>query len=367
MRRNSRSGMSRRRFLGTAGAAGMAGAAMYGSGVASAAKGGKPLYPQGTLGAIKKRGWLNVVVAPENFPGLFVGYDENGDQLPVSQCTGIDADLAFGLAAAIFGPTNIYDKVRFVNPGDYPKRTQMIRTGKADVGFALATANLERDTDEKVNFGPVYIYQGQDILSILTKEELYSDPSTEKYHLGAPAGTTSETNVINWLAAEGLTWVEVVTAETLGELLGLYESGSLDAITGDAFILLSIKNALGLGGDLILKDTPLSKEPIAPFYAEGDDNWADIIRWYMFALFQAEEYGPDLPPDFGEGVAGQLGLSDPNWAHNVLDVIGDYKEVFEQNFPDSYWYKDFATKDRGLNNLWTHPTTRGLHYPWPGL
>ena len=35
----------------------------------------------------------------------------------------------------------------------------------------------------------------------------------------------------------------------------------------------------------------ISKEPLGPLVRQGDDAWADIARWTLNALINAEEYG----------------------------------------------------------------------------
>ncbi|MCH3830321.1 amino acid ABC transporter substrate-binding protein, partial [Campylobacter jejuni] len=34
-----------------------------------------------------------------------------------------------------------------------------------------------------------------------------------------------------------------------------------------------------------------SKEPLGPMVRQGDENWLGIVRWTLFALLEAEEYG----------------------------------------------------------------------------
>jgi len=35
----------------------------------------------------------------------------------------------------------------------------------------------------------------------------------------------------------------------------------------------------------------ISKEPLGPFTAHGDDVWTDIIAWLHYGLIEAEEFG----------------------------------------------------------------------------
>ena len=35
----------------------------------------------------------------------------------------------------------------------------------------------------------------------------------------------------------------------------------------------------------------ISKEPLGPAVRQGDDEWNDIVKWTLFAMIQAEEFG----------------------------------------------------------------------------
>ncbi len=72
----------------------------------------------------------------------------------------------------------------------------------------------------------------------------------------------------------------------------------------------------------------ISKEPLGPVVRQGDDTWANIVRWVHFAMLNAEELGvtsknvdemagssnPEIKRLLGkEGEFGKsIGL-DPDW------------------------------------------------------
>ncbi len=35
----------------------------------------------------------------------------------------------------------------------------------------------------------------------------------------------------------------------------------------------------------------MSKEPLAPAVAHGDEKWADVVHWVVYGMIQAEELG----------------------------------------------------------------------------
>ena len=96
---------------------------------------------------------------------------------------------------------------------------------------------------------------------------------------------------------------------------------------------------------MILPET-ISKEPLGPAVRNGDDQWFQIVRWSVFALIAAEEYGvnsknvdqmkasppnPEVARFLGvEGELGKgLGLSQ-DWAYNIIKHVGNYGEVYEK-------------------------------------
>ena len=91
----------------------------------------------------------------------------------------------------------------------------------------------------------------------------------------------------------------------------------------------------------------ISKEPLGPLVRQGDDQWADIVRWTLNALIAAEEYGvtsdnvdemakPRENPEIKRllGVEGDLGAMlglDAEWAKRAIMAGGNYGEIFAVN------------------------------------
>ncbi len=117
----------------------------------------------------------------------------------------------------------------------------------------------------------------------------------------------------------------------------------------------------------------ISKEPLGPMVRRGDDEWFAIVKWAIYALLEAEEYGitqanvdqmkssqdPPVQRILGtsEDTGKLLGL-DKEWAYRAIKAVGNYGEIFERNVgPQS------ALKlPRGLNNLWNKG---GIQYAMP--
>jgi general L-amino acid transport system substrate-binding protein len=117
----------------------------------------------------------------------------------------------------------------------------------------------------------------------------------------------------------------------------------------------------------------ISKEPLGPAVRQGDDQWADIVRWVFNATVAAEELGitssnvdkmmsstnPEILRLLGkEGSQGaELGLNN-DWAYQIIKQVGNYGEIFERNVgPNTP-----LALERGLNALWFNG---GLQYSPP--
>jgi hypothetical protein len=49
--------------------------------------------------------------------------------------------------------------------------------------------------------------------------------------------------------------------------------------------------AIGSAKDYAVLGQAISKQPFRPAVRQGDDQFADIVRWTLFAMIEAEEYG----------------------------------------------------------------------------
>ena len=117
----------------------------------------------------------------------------------------------------------------------------------------------------------------------------------------------------------------------------------------------------------------ISKEPLGPLVRHGDDQWADIVRWTVYALIAAEEHGvtaanadamaaKKAPATArllgGEGDLGKMLGLDKDWAKRAIKAQGNYAEIFERNVGT----KTNIGLARGLN---AHYTNGGLQYSPP--
>ncbi|MCC5956011.1 MAG: amino acid ABC transporter substrate-binding protein, partial [Natronohydrobacter sp.] len=138
--------------------------------------------------------------------------------------------------------------------------------------------------------------------------------------------------------------------------------------------LASSRAAFAEPGDHVILPEVVSKEPLGPVVRHGDDNWADIVQWTLFALIAAEELGitsanieelksgsnnPEVGRILGTdgGFGEMLGL-DNDWAARAIAAVGNYGELFANTIGD----QTPIGLARGLNAQWTQG---GLLYAPP--
>ena len=117
----------------------------------------------------------------------------------------------------------------------------------------------------------------------------------------------------------------------------------------------------------------ISKEPLGPMVRRGDEEFYAIVKWVVYALLEAEEYGitqenvdmmktstdPAIARILGtsEDTGKLLGL-DKDWAYRAIKAVGNYGEIFERNVGP----KSPLKLPRGLNNQWSKG---GIQYAMP--
>ena len=164
-----------------------------------------------------------------------------------------------------------------------------------------------------------------------------------------------------------------MTIEKNSEARAAYLSGRCDIYTTDASGLAATRSTFPNPGNHKILPEIISKEPLGPAVRQGDDQWADIVRWIYNATVTAEELGvtssnvdsmkgsnnPEILRLLGvEGSQGEeLGLS-KDWAYQVIKQIGNYGEIFERNIGTN----TPIGLARGLNDQWNKG---GLQYSPP--
>lgn len=305
----------------------------------------------GTLEEVKKRGKVNCIVSS----GLagFASPDEKGNW------TGFDVDFCRAVAAAVLGSG---DKVKFV-PSTNKTRFTLLNSGEGDILFRNTTETLSRDVDLKLTFLPVNYYDGQ---GFLIRKDMGVTSATQLggASICVQAGTTTELNLADYFRANKLKY-EPVNTETNEESIKAYTSKRCDVYTTDASALASTRAALKDPSAHIILPEIISKEPLGGAVRHGDDRWADIGKWVVNALIEAEELGinsknvtklaskPGANPSKNrilgtEGSMGEMMGLDNKWAVRAILAVGNYGEIFEKHLGAN----TPLALPRGLNASW---------------
>ncbi|RSK29300.1 amino acid ABC transporter substrate-binding protein [Bacillus sp. HMF5848] len=314
---------------------------------------------QSLLNKVKERGTL-VAGVNGQLPGFgYIGTD--------GAYTGFDVDFAKAVAVAVLGDANAVE----YRPLSAQERFTAVQTGEVDILTRNTTVTTSRDTGVGLNFAPVTFYDGQGII-VRKDSGINSLKDLQGARIAVETGTTTELNLADQLRKLGVTY-ESVTFEAQDAAVAAYEEGSVDAFTTDKSGLVARKSIMQTPDDHVILDETISKEPLAPAVIAGDDQWADIVRWVVYATIQAEEWGitsqnvdeflnsddPNIRRFLGkEGDLGeQLGLSN-DFAYKVIKEIGNYGEIFERHLGANSTF----SLQRGLNDLYTNG---GLMYSPP--
>ena len=251
-------------------AAGIAAATLVG--VATTAYAGKE------LDAIKARGQL--ICGVSTGVAGFASADSQG------KWTGIDVDVCRAVAAAIFGDA---DKVKFV-PTTAQQRFTALQSGEVDLLARTTTYTLTRDTALGFDFTGVNYYDGQGFM-VNKKLGVKSAKELNGATVCVQPGTTTELNLADYFRANKMTFKPVVI-EKVEEVRAAFFAGRCDVFTTDASGLYATRAANApKPEDYIILPEIISKEPLGPVVRHGDNQFADIVRWALFAMIEAEEYG----------------------------------------------------------------------------
>ncbi|MFN5059679.1 MAG: amino acid ABC transporter substrate-binding protein [Chloroflexota bacterium] len=310
--------------------------------------------PPSTLIQVQARGELHCGVNAD-LPG-FGFYDAVRDRW-----SGFDVDFCRVIAAAVLGDAT---KVKFiaVTTADGPnERFNAVRSGMVDVLIRNTTWTASRD-GSGLAFGPTTFHDGQTFmvrksLNIQTLNDL------EGKRICAGEGTTSLLNLRDDFAARGIQF-DLVETKGEEELYDSYRDGACDAVTSDSSQLAVERIELPEPDDHVVLGDRISREPLGPVVAEGDDQWFDIVSWAVYASMYAEELridnsnvdeylidstDPRVRRLLGvEGTIGQQFGLPVDFGYQIIKQVGNYADIYNKNLgPDTA----FAI-DRGPNKAW---------------
>lgn len=270
--------------------------------------------------------------------------------------SGLDVTFCHALAAAVLGDA---DKAEFV-PLENSERFDALTSGKIDVLSRNTTWTMNREVDLGLRFAGILYFDGQ---GFMTSDDrgFVSAQQLGGSKVCVESGTTSEKNMAFFFKAHQIE-AQVMTFSTREETLKAYTSGTCDTFTADRSALFSARASLPEPAKHAILPEVISKEPLGPVVLKSDDEWAEIVRWTLAGLVNAEEVGLDrasaagtgaLTDDAqrlveGAGASGEKLRLGKAWLRDAVAAVGNYGEMFEANVGK----ESPLGMERGLNALW---------------
>lgn len=303
-----------------------------------------------TLEAVRERGFVQCAAS-----NSLAGFSRRSEE---GVWSGFDVDICRAIAAAVLGDANL---VQFrVLSGD--SRFAALQTGEIDVIARNGSWTLSRDTRYDATYVGTSFFDGQSFL-VRQSQGFVSAFELDDISICVASSDDDLTNMREFFFVNQAAYHEVVYEERQ-DLAVAYVAGRCDAISAPASFLQSVRRSLSDPGQHRIMPELISKSPFGPTVRSGDDQWADIVRWTLFALINAEELGVSsqniesmlsartpairrllgVEQDFGES----LGLN-ADWMHNVIGAVGNYREIFDRHFGP----QTGAAMLRGQNALWS--------------
>lgn len=287
---------------------------------------------QGKLQEIQSRGALRCGVNA-TLTGFGV-VDSDGE------FSGFDVDFCKAIAAAVLGDANAVE----YRPLTAGERFTAVQSGEVDVLIRNTTWTSSRDTTIGLNFAPTTFYDGQGFM-VRRDSGINSLADFEGRAICVQSGTTTELNLADVLGALDVQYTPVIF-EQAPQLVAAYDDGQCDGWTTDKSGLASFQLSLRVPNDHVIMEETISKEPLGPAVLHGDDQWFDVVKWTVFALLNAEEFGitqanadaarlwpnPEVQRLLGtdpDNVQG-LGLRADAF-YLAISQVGNYGEIYDRN------------------------------------
>ena len=233
-------------------------------------------------------------------------------------------------------------KVEFV-PTTGETRFTALTSGEIDVLVAQLDLDLHpRRRPRSFTFAGVNYYDGQGFmvskdLGVTSAIEL--DGAT----VCVQTGTTTELNLADFFKTNDMAY-QPVPIQTPAEADQQFLGGACDAYTTDASQLATQRGTYENPDNYIILPEIISKEPLGPVVRQGDDQWADIVRWTLLRAGRRRGVRRDRRPTPRRwrtsenpeirrllGTEGDLGTMfglDADWAKRAIMANGNYGEIF---------------------------------------
>jgi general L-amino acid transport system substrate-binding protein len=261
--------------------------------------------------------------------------------------TAFDADLCHAVAIAILGPS------AHIAVSPYPDDVAAmaaLRAGKADL-IPTLTLDLTHSANTAIVFSPPVLYDGVGFL-VPTSADLARPSELSDKKICFLAETQVEVSLRTWFARQHLSFVPFPFQEE-GEMEAAFVTGNCAALAGDLTRLVSVRlnfGPLSSRYELLPADEPIqvSSDPLTSASASSDPAFANIVRWTLEVLLNAEAAGlsqntaslprkvsvddPTIAILTGQTreIGSKLHLAN-TWAVDVLSAVGNYGEIFDRD------------------------------------
>ena len=271
--------------------------------------------------------------------GTIAGFshiDEKGRYL------GLDSDTCRAIAAMTLGDA---EKAAFVSM-DFREGLTALPAGEVDVLPFATTHTLTRDGSLGMNFTYYNFIDGQ---GFLARKSLgvKSAKELDGARVCVLTGTTSESNLADFFRANGMSFTPKGYDDTV-QTREAFDAGACDVLTSDKSQLAAIRSELKDPSSAVILPETVSKEPLGPVVRQGDDEWANVVRWAIYAMLNAEELGvpsanvdemkssdnPAIRRLLGAegGMCGLISDKLPeDCFYSVIRQVGNYGEIYEAN------------------------------------
>jgi general L-amino acid transport system substrate-binding protein len=299
------------------------------------------------LDVVKARGILRCGVNPS-----FAGF-----ALPDSagHWRGFDVDMCRAVAAAVLGDAA---KAQYVALSAKDRFTAL-QTGDIDMLARNATWTLSRNTKLGINFVATNFYDAQAFM-VKAASGIKSVDDLNGASICVIAGTDTERNLADFLGSRKIKF-STVAFENADNVAEAYLAGRCDAFINDGTQLAATRLRSPDPKAHVLLPESIGIEPLSISVRNGDEVWANVVRWSFFAMLAAEELGLDsknvrakIGASQNPGILRFAGKSedlgamlalDRDWAVRIVEQVGNYAEAFDRNI------KPLGI-ERGLNRLW---------------
>ena len=270
---------------------------------------------------------------------------------------GFDVDFCRAVAAAVLGKADAVEIERI----DTANKYQALARGEVDVVFGMATWTYSRDLAMGVRFVAPTFFDGQGFI-VWSDSPITRLDQAKGAKICVQKATTTAANLRDVSRARGLDFQVIESSP--GNIRDRFVRRECDLFSADRAELAAQRATQAIDPKRWrILDEIVSREPMGPYIAQGDERWFGIVRWVIHVTQIADARGIDAPGLARIGaeadtelrrLAGKeagfgqpLGLKD-DWAYQVLAQVGSYGEIFERNLGAG----SPLGLDRGLNRPW---------------